>query len=205
MFNQEDTLDVKERILLVAKDLFTKNGFKGTSIRDIATKADTNVAMVNYYFQSKYNLFEIIFEQTLDILFERIFSNLTSDKPFFELVEAWISSYFEFLTEYPYMPTFLLNEVTLNPQRLTDRIQHRSPYGVYLKVSERIKQEVEKGAIKPTPALDFMLNVVSLCVFPFIVGNLARPMAGVTQDDYDKMLEEHRTYVAEFVINAIKA
>jgi AcrR family transcriptional regulator len=46
----------------VAIELFAEKGFEGTSIRDIATRADVNVAMVNYYFGSKDKLFEAIVE-----------------------------------------------------------------------------------------------------------------------------------------------
>jgi AcrR family transcriptional regulator len=49
--------DKKEHILQVAEALFSENGFEGTSIRDIATAADVNVAMISYYFGSKEKLF----------------------------------------------------------------------------------------------------------------------------------------------------
>lgn len=46
----------------VAIELFAEKGFEGSSIRDLATRADVNVAMVNYYFGSKDKLFEAIVE-----------------------------------------------------------------------------------------------------------------------------------------------
>jgi AcrR family transcriptional regulator len=45
--------DKKEHIMHVAMELFAEKGFEGTSIRDLAQKADVNIAMVNYYFGSK--------------------------------------------------------------------------------------------------------------------------------------------------------
>jgi len=45
-------------ILQVAEELFSENGFEGTSIRDLAAKADVNLAMISYYFGSKEKLFE---------------------------------------------------------------------------------------------------------------------------------------------------
>ena len=38
-----------------ALELFVGNGFDGTSIRDIATRAEVNVAMVNYYLGQRTN------------------------------------------------------------------------------------------------------------------------------------------------------
>jgi AcrR family transcriptional regulator len=54
--------DKKEHILAVAERLFGDNGFDGTSIRDIAQKANVNLAMISYYFGSKEKLLEALLE-----------------------------------------------------------------------------------------------------------------------------------------------
>jgi AcrR family transcriptional regulator len=46
------------QILNVAEDLFASKGYEGTSVRDIAQKAEVNVAMISYYFGSKEKLLE---------------------------------------------------------------------------------------------------------------------------------------------------
>lgn len=45
-------------ILQVAEQLFAEEGFDGTSVRDIAKKANINVAMISYYFGSKEKMLE---------------------------------------------------------------------------------------------------------------------------------------------------
>jgi len=50
--------DKKDHIVDNALELFAEKGFEGTSIRELAAKAEVNVAMVNYYFGSKEKLFE---------------------------------------------------------------------------------------------------------------------------------------------------
>lgn len=45
-------------ILQVAEQLFAEEGFDGTSVRDIAKKANINIAMISYYFGSKEKLLE---------------------------------------------------------------------------------------------------------------------------------------------------
>lgn len=55
-------VDKREHIMNTAVSLFAKNGFEGTSVRDIASAADVNLAMINYYFGSKEKLFESIVE-----------------------------------------------------------------------------------------------------------------------------------------------
>lgn len=203
MFNDKNS-EVKERILNVARELFITHGYNATSVRDIAKAADTNVAMVNYYFSSKYNLFEIIFSDAINVLFSRVIKVLNSDKPISELIASWIDSYYETLMEYPQIPIFILNAISQNPERLVAKINEFEPYNLYVKISERLEVEARKGTIRETPSLDFLLNILSLCVFPFMFGSMATKVAGKTLEDYNEVLEEHKKYVIDFVINALK-
>lgn len=201
---EEDKTEVKDKILGVARKLFITNGYKGTSIRDIATESDTNIAMINYYFGSKYNLFEIVFQEGLNVLWNRVFNAIDSSKDFYTLIEEWICAYYDVLTEYPQLPIFILNEINVNPQRLTNRLKALKPHDLYIKVSRRIAEEEKKGNIRPTPPLDFMLNVLSMSIFPFIFRNLAQPVAGVSNQTYEEMILEHKDYVIRFTLNALR-
>ncbi len=204
MISDKDPHEVKRKILKEAKTLFIKNGYNGTSIRDIAKASDTNVAMVNYYFQSKYNLFEIIFEEAMEILTQKIFLTLGSDMPFFELIETWIHTYYEILFEYPQIPMFILNEVSLNPQRLTTRIKSKNPFRAFEQIAKRIQDETTKGTIRETPSADFLLNIISLSLFPFMFGELAMAIMDVSREKYSELIANHKKYVVEFTINALQ-
>jgi AcrR family transcriptional regulator len=56
---------VQDRLLDVAERLFCEHGFKGTSIRDIASSAGCNIASVNYYFGGKEKLYEEVWRRHL--------------------------------------------------------------------------------------------------------------------------------------------
>ena len=49
------------QIMETAETLFAEKGFNGTSVRDIAEKANVNLAMISYYFGSKDKLLEALF------------------------------------------------------------------------------------------------------------------------------------------------
>lgn len=204
MFKDKTNNDVKDRILDVARKLFIEKGYKGTSIRDIAATSETNVAMVNYYYHSKYNLFEYIFEESLNELVKRVFPILESDLPIFELIEKWVDSYYETLMEYPQIPLFILNEISQHPERLTERFSRVEPHDIFAKISLRLENEIAQGNIKETSPLDFMLNLLSLCVFPFIFGSLAIRVAEKSTEEYHQVLVKHKEHVKRFVINAIR-
>ncbi|MBS0211567.1 MAG: TetR family transcriptional regulator [Proteobacteria bacterium] len=66
----------KERILGAAEDLFAQFGFAGTSLRQVTSHAEVNVAAVNYHFGSKENLVAEVFRRRLDDLSEKRLSAL---------------------------------------------------------------------------------------------------------------------------------
>ncbi|MDH6313695.1 TetR/AcrR family transcriptional regulator [Parabacteroides sp. PFB2-10] len=204
MFKEKENTDVKGRILEVARRLFIEKGYNGTSIRDIAAASETNVAMINYYYHSKYNLFEYIFEEAFDVVMNRVFSVLRSDMPILELIEKWIDSYYESLMEYPQIPIFILYEINQHPEKLPERIQRREPYDIFLNISKRLEEEGRLGNIRETSVLDLLLNILSLCVFPFIFGSLAVKVTGRSMEEYHEVLVQHKDYVKRFVIQALK-
>jgi AcrR family transcriptional regulator len=56
----ETAVDTKTRILDAAEKLFADKGFYATSLRDITTEAEVNLAAVNYHFQSKDSLIDAV-------------------------------------------------------------------------------------------------------------------------------------------------
>lgn len=59
-------------IIYHAEKLFVRNGFDGTSIRDIAKEANVNIAMISYYFGSKEKLLEAIFIYKIEVFYQKI-------------------------------------------------------------------------------------------------------------------------------------
>ena len=56
----------KDRILGAAEELFAQHGFMGTSLRQVTSRADVNIAAVNYHFGSKENLINEVFRRRMD-------------------------------------------------------------------------------------------------------------------------------------------
>jgi AcrR family transcriptional regulator len=58
--------DTKTRILDAAEKLFGDKGFDTTSLRDITSEADVNLAAVNYHFQSKDSLIDAVIARRVE-------------------------------------------------------------------------------------------------------------------------------------------
>ncbi|MDR2084106.1 MAG: TetR/AcrR family transcriptional regulator [Bacteroidales bacterium] len=197
-------IEVKTRILNVARKLFIERGYTGTSIRDIASEAGVNVAMVNYYFNSKQNLFEIIFDESVNILLNKIFGIIHSDLPFYELLDSWVTSYYDMLMQYNQLPIFVLNEINQHPEHIMEIISKRNPPEIIETLRERISEEIKKGNIKEVPVENLLLSILSLCVFPFMLGGLITQVTGKKPAEYYEMLDNHKRFIIDFVINAVK-
>lgn len=59
------TMDTRSRILDAAEVLFMENGFDGTSMRMITSRAEVNLAAVNYHFGTKELLIQEVFRRRL--------------------------------------------------------------------------------------------------------------------------------------------
>ena len=58
----------KDRILHAAEELFAAQGFATTSLRQVTSRADVNIAAVNYHFGSKENLVNEVFRRRMDVM-----------------------------------------------------------------------------------------------------------------------------------------
>jgi AcrR family transcriptional regulator len=62
------TPDMRERILDAAEDHFSRHGFWGVTIREVAQDAKVDTALLHYYFQTKRGLFDAVFARRAEII-----------------------------------------------------------------------------------------------------------------------------------------
>jgi AcrR family transcriptional regulator len=65
--NTQSEHDAKRRILIAAKKLFARQGFDGTTVRQICEEAGANVALVSYYFGGKEKVLEEVLKTFLPV------------------------------------------------------------------------------------------------------------------------------------------
>ena len=74
--------ETRKKIIRAASDLFDELGYDNISIRQIAKRADVNLASINYYFESKQNLLGEVLKRTylqLEKRIEVLFSEFPED------------------------------------------------------------------------------------------------------------------------------
>ena len=74
-----DKLTTEQKIIRAADKLFTQKGYAATKTREIAEEAETNLALLNYYFGSKENLYKKVVQEKFKMLIGAI-SPVLSDR-----------------------------------------------------------------------------------------------------------------------------
>ncbi|TLP38297.1 CerR family C-terminal domain-containing protein [Arcobacter arenosus] len=64
-FNLENTRD---RLIKTAMEMFAEQGFDKTSVRELAKKANANIAAINYHFGGKEGLYQAVLEYIIDYM-----------------------------------------------------------------------------------------------------------------------------------------
>ena len=198
--------NTEQDIMEAARKVFQEKGYKEATMRDIASEANINMAMVHYYFRSKENLFFMILDDAFRLLVEKIVAVLINDElDIFEKIRTIVREYITFFTEKPYLPQFLMGEVIRNPEWIGKRmVKNMSFLTVFRTFSDQLEKEYEKGTIRQISALSLLLNIISLCVFPAIIKPMVYQVTDCDSSVFDLVIEDRKTEVADFIIKAIK-
>jgi TetR/AcrR family transcriptional regulator len=196
-------LTTEEKILEAAKNIFLAKGLDGARMQDIADEAGINKAMLHYYFRSKDKLFEQIFTEVAGHFLPKIIAILEAEKTVFEKIEMFCREYIGQVIETPYVPIFILNEINKQPEVFLKKVLNirKPPVEAFLKQLER---EAKQGIIKRTDPLQLFLNVLSLCVFPFVARPMLQLISGKDRSAFNAMMEQRKKEVPKMIIDSIR-
>jgi len=198
--------NMEERILGAAEELFLAQGFAGTTMGQIARRAGCNQALVHYYFRTKDNLFDKIFEKSATELFSNLMGVESSDVSFEEKVRGMVGMHFDYLCAHPHLVTFVLEEIRTKPERLrpiVDKLRH-FPEGLYRHVEPLLESEIAAGRIRPVSAMDLILTVVSLNIAPFFIMPVLRLALGEAGGASEGFFERRKQEIIETVLARIR-
>jgi TetR/AcrR family transcriptional regulator len=173
-------------------------------MQDIADEAGINKALLHYYFRSKEKLFEVIFFEAAQKLFPKINLIFESDMPLFEKIENFAEQYITMMSENPYLPLFVLNEVSKEPEIFIKKIWGKQNMPHPEKFLVQIEREVKNRTIKKISPLHLLINLISLSVFPFVAKPMIQFTLGLDEMQFKNVMEQRKKEVAKFIIDSIK-
>lgn len=190
----------EEKIKAAAKRVFVSKGFSGCTSREIAKEAGTNVALVNYYFRSKNQLFLLIYQSVTEDFFLSMVDVFSSKLSLKDKVSELIEREFEFLGRHPEIPVFVINEMERNKNAGIE------PHVILSKLSTTgIFQEAidaqEKGTMRKVDLVSIIMLIMSNCQHPFMARLLNQQLNGLSDEQYNEQLSKHKEVVKEMLLN----
>ena len=201
---EENDKLTEERIFEAATDVFLDKGMDGTRMQDIAVHAGINKALLHYYFRTKDQLFNAVFEMIAKKAIKK-FAPVFDDNLTLEAkIRFFFREHITFLQENPKLPAFILNEINRNPSRIKKLLKNFEFEKLWQKLYEQHREEIQNYNITEATMPQIMVSFAAISVFPFAARGLIESIFGKVGIDFNTFIEERKEFAAEFVIKALK-
>lgn len=195
--------ETEAKIFEAARKIFHHRGFFGARMQEIADEAHINKSMLHYYYRSKDQLFKEVFLDSFKKVFPEILKMISSDAPLFEKIEMFVNHYIDLLSANPYLPGFVLHEMNNNKEHLESILRDLN-ISLPDKMKAQLEEAAKKGEIRPISPENFVTNIMSLCVFPFIAKPMVSNIFKMDEKHYQDYLEARKKELPTFIINGLK-
>ena len=138
----------KGKILDAAEKLFGMNGFEATSLREITSAADVNLAAINYHFQSKDSLIDAIVARRIEPVNKKRFELLEAAGPnptVEQILTAFMAPVMQVKVD-AVVP--LIGRILSNPELFVERVFHKH----LAPVSQRFIEALSKALPELPPS-----------------------------------------------------
>lgn len=190
--------DVKIRILKSAKRLFAKQGFEGTSVRQICEEAGANVALVSYHFGGKEKVFQAIFEHFFPgtpEIFKETEPILADPVEGLRFVSREIV---KFTIQEKELSDIVQQELTLQSQRIGIVFSFLEP--VWLMVKDLLVRGKARGDFRFESISSALLMVFGVALSHKLAGNLEHLAKIREENDANVFAEDYSERVVRFIM-----
>ena len=198
-------IDIRTKILDAAREVFTKKGYAAARTQEIAEAAGVNKGLLHYYKWNKTKLFQAVFDEAFTKFALQINEIFEADLSLFEKIESFVDNYMDILLENPYLPAFVINELNQNQEGFINDLLGRKERPNPMKLLVQIQMEAQAGRIRAeVNPFHLLLNMVSLCAFPFIARPLLQRIVQIDEATYMQFLQMRKKEVTSFIIHSIQ-
>lgn len=189
----------KLKIKEAAQNLFIAKGLNGTTSRDIAEASGVNLALINYHFQSKENLFRIIMLETFQKFIGGIAVILNNPETTFEYkIENFVSSYIDLLIQEQHLPNFIIGEIRKSPDGFLEKNQFSKIMMESVFIKQLMERNMKNGA-PPVHPLHYIMNLMSLTVMPFVARPMIQNVGSMSPDAFNELMEERKKLIPQWI------
>jgi len=193
----------EEKIFEAATDVFVDKGMDGARMQDIASHAGINKALLHYYYRTKDQLFNAVFEMLAGRVLKKFAPVFDENLSLEAKIRFFFKEHITFLQENPKLPGFILNEINRNPARIKKLLKNIHFESLWQQLYNQHRKELDKYYITEESLPQLMVSIASMSVFPFAARGLIEGILEKVGVDFNDYIEERKVFAAEFVIKAI--
>jgi AcrR family transcriptional regulator len=203
--------DAEQRILDAAHRVFLRRGSAGARTQEIADEAGVNKALLHYYFRTKERLAAAVFRRAATKLLPPVIATLASDEDLETKVARVIEIELDVLVQHPYLPGYIIAEITHQPARVKELIAALTGVAIddltprlFRIIGLQIRDNVREGKMRPVAPDQFLLNLLSLCVFPFAARPMVQALLELDDDGFTRFIARRKRELPIFFLQGLR-
>lgn len=193
-----ESAQTRHRLIAVARELFAQNGYDGTSVRAITTRARANLGAITYHFGSKRSLYEAVMEAVIAPARDRLEAALAVPGTALDRLDSVLRSFFDYLSENPDLPRFMMQQL-MSPRPITKAAVRHVGANVGV-LSSVIAAGQKEGTVRGGDPVLLALSIVAQPIYIAIAARLLRETAAI--DPFDPRTRER---VVDSVVRFVRA
>ncbi|MDR3098725.1 MAG: TetR/AcrR family transcriptional regulator [Paraburkholderia sp.] len=197
-------LDMRERLLACATQLFAEQGIAATTMAQIAAAAGVTSAMVHYYFINRERLLDAVVDERLARAIAYVWGSADSEAATspHALVQELVERLFEVTERLPWLPPLWLREIVNEGGLLRERMLKRLPIEQLQRFIMHIGAAQREGTVNPALEAPLLfMSILALVMLPLATSRLWQSARGLPKVEREAL----RRHVTALLAGAMQA
>jgi len=190
--------DTEQLIKDTAKKVFFSEGRLHATTQEIADEAGINRASIHYYFRSRKQLFDKVFDEAVTEMHSKMDLIFQEDLPFRIKTERFIDFFMKKSLEHPYLELFIITEFNTNPV-LHLSVARPIDTDKRVELQKGIDAEIAANTMNPITLNHYVITLMSLCSFPFLGKSIIKNALSLTDNDYNNLIAERKNVIMKML------
>ncbi len=200
-----DPTSSQDSILDAAEQLFARQGFTATTIKQIGKEAAVNPALLYYYYDSKETLYRAMLQRILGQLLARGVDAIERASSHADRIRAFVRAQARLLGEHPHFPQLLVRELVDHHAAHAEQAITNTAAGAFRRLCEVIEAGQRDGVFRKS--LDPRFTAISI-IAQVAYFAIARPAVGLllghgTSGPPRAVSDEFYVHAEEFALAAL--
>lgn len=202
----QQKIETEKRIFEAALEVFSQKGKDGARMQEIADLAGINKAMLHYYFRSKEQLYEKVFDYVFVHYIQSVSEAFSEQDSIEETLRSFIDAYIDNLEKNPHVMRLMINENLSGGAYLNDfhmRNSHHKKDSAPGRLLSRLQEAVDAGEIRTVDPFHTLVSTISLCIFFFVTFPM-QALMDPRAKNRKKYIAERKDHIFELVYRGLE-